>query len=273
MTGIVRRRRATAAATLGVVVSVALAGCAVPGAGAERSAGPPAAAPSAPPAVPGTRGPTGTAPPGTAPPGTPARTVPPERTPTTPADGLAPARPPSPDTAAASPGGAPTGPPRTAPASVSPGPTDGPARPSPEPTPEASATTGSETSGGRGGDGSTTLHIGSWSARVVRGGQDAVDACRDAVQWAGPDLGTEDGYALRTAVVVGHDHCGFARFARLPVGTIVSATTPRGTLRYRVYATYVSPGRGTPSHGLYWGDLTLQSCVGPDTGFSYLMRV
>ncbi|MER7835392.1 hypothetical protein ABTY98_05625 [Streptomyces sp. NPDC096040] len=107
----------------------------------------------------------------------------------------------------------------------------------------------------------------------MRGGQDAVDACRDAVQWTGPDLGTEDGYAMRTAVVVGHDYCGFARFAELPVGTTVTATTPRGTFTYRVYATYVSPGRGTPSHGLYWGDLTLQSCVGPNTGFSYLTRV
>ncbi|MFI2505598.1 hypothetical protein [Streptomyces sp. NPDC018972] len=99
-----------------------------------------------------------------------------------------------------------------------------------------------------------------------------MDACRDAVQWTGPELGTEDGYALRTAVVVGHDHCGFDRFATLPVGTEVVATTPRGTFTYRVYANHVSPGRGTPSQGLYWGDLTLQSCVGPNTGFSYLMR-
>ncbi|WP_406421644.1 hypothetical protein OH809_16665 [Streptomyces sp. NBC_00873] len=30
-------------------------------------------------------------------------------------------------------------------------------------------------------------------------------------------------------------------------------------------------GPGAPAHGL-WGDLTLQSCVGPDTGFTYLMR-
>ncbi|MGW9032366.1 hypothetical protein ACWGQ5_52055 [Streptomyces sp. NPDC055722] len=56
-----------------------------------------------------------------------------------------------------------------------------------------------------------------------------MDACRDAVQWEGPDLGTEDGYALRTAVVVGHDYCGFGQFATLPVGTVVTATTSRGT--------------------------------------------
>ncbi|MFD4510752.1 hypothetical protein [Streptomyces sp. NPDC058457] len=32
----------------------------------------------------------------------------------------------------------------------------------------------------------TTIRIGTWSAGVVRGGQDEVDACKDAVQWAGP---------------------------------------------------------------------------------------
>lgn len=119
----------------------------------------------------------------------------------------------------------------------------------------------------------TTLRIGSWSARVVRGGQAEVDACRDAVQWTGPDLGTENGYAMRTAVVVGHDFCGFGRLATLPIGTEVTVETPRALLRYRVYARHLTPGRGAPAHGLYWGDLTLQSCVGPDTGFTYLMRV
>ncbi|MFG1672367.1 hypothetical protein [Streptomyces sp. Y7] len=119
----------------------------------------------------------------------------------------------------------------------------------------------------------TTIRIGTWSAQVVRGGQDEVDACRDAVQWAGPELGTENGYEMRTAVIVGHDYCGFDRFATLPVGTTVSISGPRGTWRYEVYAHYVTPGRGAPSAGLYWGDLTLQSCVGPDTGFSYLTRI
>ncbi|MFB7306247.1 hypothetical protein [Streptomyces sp. NPDC056192] len=106
----------------------------------------------------------------------------------------------------------------------------------------------------------------------MRGGQEAVDACRDAVQWAGPDLGTEDGYEMRTAVVVGHDFCGFQQFATLPVGTVVTVETSRQVLRYKVYARHLTPGRGAPAHGLYWGDLTLQSCAGPDTGFTYLMR-
>ncbi|MEV7285198.1 hypothetical protein AB0O01_11655 [Streptomyces sp. NPDC093252] len=155
---------------------------------------------------------------------------------------------------------------------------EAPVTPSPSPTPSSpTAETPSptpSTSQSAAPDGLTTLRIGSWSARVVRGGQDAVDACADAVQWTGPDLGTEDGYELSTAVIVGHDYCGgFDRFATLPLGTVVTVTTPRGTFRYRVYAHHRTPGRGTPAAGLYWGDLTLQSCVGPDTGFSYLTRI
>ncbi|MGY1498003.1 hypothetical protein ACW4TU_15620 [Streptomyces sp. QTS52] len=262
--GAPHRGRATAAAFLGFVAAVALAGCAVPGGSDEPLAAPPASAPSVlPSALPSA-----------------------EREPEDPAGRSAPAPPP----------------PEEVPAD--PAPTTATTDPTPHPTPSRTASTGSpeaalpassptaspsvaprlratpteapraETPDGRSRDGSTTLRIGSWSARVVRGGQEEVDRCRDAVQWTGPDLGTtEDGFALRTAVVVGHDYCGFDRFAELPLGTVVTATTPRGTFEYRVYARHVSPGRGTPSHGLYWGDLTLQSCVGPDTGFSYLMRV
>ncbi|MFG2377139.1 hypothetical protein ACGFY9_37450 [Streptomyces sp. NPDC048504] len=141
----------------------------------------------------------------------------------------------------------------------------------PRRTPTRSAASGTDTAT-TGRPTSTTIRIGSWSSTVVRGDQAEVDACRHAVQWTGPAIGTEDGYELRTVVIVGHDYCGFDRFATLPVGTRVNISTPRGTWTYRVYAHYVTPGRGVPAAGLYWGDLTLQSCVGPDTGFSYLMR-
>ncbi|MBG0852922.1 hypothetical protein I2W78_13975 [Streptomyces spinoverrucosus] len=131
------------------------------------------------------------------------------------------------------------------------------------------AATGPSPSAGR-----AVIRIGNWSSYVARGGQDEVDACEEAVQWAGPDIGKEDGYEMRTVVIVGHDYCnGFDRFAELPVGTRVTVTTVRGTWTYEVYANYITPGRGVPAAGLYWGDLTLQSCVGPDTGFSYLTRV
>ncbi|MFF2900681.1 hypothetical protein [Streptomyces sp. NPDC057966] len=145
-----------------------------------------------------------------------------------------------------------------------------PAAPAPARTPAPVARTGG---GGGGRAAGTTLRIGAWSSGVVRGGQETIDACRDAVQWAGPDFGQEDGYKMRTVVVVGHDYCGFGQFATLPIGTEVTVETPSQTLRYRVYARHLTPGRGTPAHGLYWGDLTLQSCLGPDTGFSYLVRV
>ncbi|MFF0589398.1 hypothetical protein ACFYWD_25910 [Streptomyces sp. NPDC003781] len=131
------------------------------------------------------------------------------------------------------------------------------------------AATGAKPSAGR-----AVLTIGTWTSYVRRGGQDEVDACRDAVQWTGPEIGTEDGYEMRTVVIVGHDYCnGFDRFATLPVGTRVTLATVRGAWTYEVYANHVTPGRGAPAAGLYWGDLTLQSCVGPDTGFSYLVRV
>ncbi|GLJ87818.1 hypothetical protein GCM10017589_04180 [Streptomyces poonensis] len=122
--------------------------------------------------------------------------------------------------------------------------------------------------------GRAVIRIGGWSSYVARGDQSDVDACRDAVQWAGPEIGREDGYEMETLVIVGHDYCnGFDRFADLPVGTRVTLTTVRGSRTYEVYANYVTPGRGVPAAGLYWGDLTLQSCVGPDTGFSYLLRI
>ncbi|MFJ9703849.1 hypothetical protein [Streptomyces sp. NPDC101234] len=146
--------------------------------------------------------------------------------------------------------------------------------PSPSPSPTASAKATARAVGLTAAVGRAVIRIGDWSSYVARGGQDAVDACRNAVQWTGPDIGREDGYKLRTVVIVGHDYCGgYDRFAQLPQGTRVTLTTTRGTYTYEVYADYVTPGRGVPAAGLYWGDLTLQSCVGPDTGFSYLVRL
>lgn len=120
--------------------------------------------------------------------------------------------------------------------------------------------------------GTTVLHIGKWERPVVRGDQAAIDRCDAAVLFTGPDPAEADGAAMSTTVIVGHDFCGYAILAPLRVGTHVTLDTPQGTLSYHVYANYVEPGQGGPDNGLYWGDLTLQTCVGPDTGFSYLMR-
>ncbi|MFF2845175.1 hypothetical protein ACFVT5_02425 [Streptomyces sp. NPDC058001] len=261
--------RARRAAIVSVVASAAaLAGCAVPGTDGMSRAEPHARGPSSLSA----RDRVPIAPAEPAPDGTPTRAITPEPTATHTGTETDPIPPPS-----LSPSPSPSGP-TTAPKPKLPDlsaktPPSASARPSTEPAPKPSSGADAEPFNARTKDGSTTLRIGSWSSAVVRGGQKAVDACADAVQWTGPDLGTEDGYALRTAVIVGHDYCGFGRFAKLAVGTKVTATTPRGTFTYRVYANHVSPGRGTPAHGLYWGDLTLQSCVGQNTGFSYLVRV
>ncbi|MEU2431012.1 hypothetical protein ABZ611_16140 [Streptomyces sp. NPDC007861] len=119
----------------------------------------------------------------------------------------------------------------------------------------------------------TTIHIGRWSRPLIRGGQEEVDACSAAVLFEGPVPGKENGFEMNTSVIVGHDFCGFDHFADLPVGTEVRITGPKRELKYRVYANYITPGQGGSNSGLYWGDITLQSCLGPDTGFSYLERV
>jgi hypothetical protein len=116
------------------------------------------------------------------------------------------------------------------------------------------------------------LHIGTWSRPVVRGDQAAIDRCTSAVLFTGPDPAQASGTKMATSVIVGHDYCGYAVLAPLPVGTHVTLDTPQGTLSYHVYANYITPGQGGPDSGLYWGDLTLQTCVGADTGFSYLSR-
>ncbi len=226
-----------------------------------------------------------------APAGERAAARPPVSAPTAPGTPTVPAAP----AASSAPAGPPPGPPRTtagaAPTTTPPAPPARSGRPAPRPPDPASSgsaaphtpSPGRSTAPGpvttapaaepRAGRGSgTTLRIGSWSASVVRGDQETIDACRDAVQWTGPPFGEENGHALRTIVIVGHDYCGFERFATLPLGTEVTVETPRRTLTYTVYQRHLTPGRGVPAHGLFWGDLTLQSCVGPDTGFTYLMR-
>lgn len=157
-----------------------------------------------------------------------------------------------------------TTPPRTA---APPAPRTGPPKP-PARTPAATVRPSRRATA----PGTTVLHIGTWSRPVVRGDQAAIDRCTAAVLFTGPDPAQADGDAMRTTVIVGHDFCGYAVLAPLPVGTRVTLDTPRGTLSYHVYANYVTPGQGGPDNGLYWGDLTLQTCVGPDTGFSYLVR-
>ncbi|MFE4424217.1 hypothetical protein, partial [Streptomyces sp. NPDC056817] len=97
-----------------------------------------------------------------------------------------------------------------------------------------------------------------------------VDGCQYAVLWAGPMPGAD---TRGTAVLVGHNYCGFERFATLPVGTTLTVTGPTSVAEYRVYGHRAINRQGGSGAGLYDGDLTLQSCLGRDTGFSYLRRI
>ncbi len=116
----------------------------------------------------------------------------------------------------------------------------------------------------------TVIHIGKWSRVVKKGGQGLVNGCRYAVLWAGPMPSAD---TRGTAVLVGHNYCGFERFARLPVGATVTVTGPTSVAEYRVYGHRVINRQGGSGAGLYGGDLTLQSCLGRGTGFSYLRRI
>ncbi|MFI0724536.1 hypothetical protein [Streptomyces sp. NPDC021224] len=184
---------------------------------------------------------------------------------------------PAPPASTARPAPAPSAPPTTAPSTTAPARHTAPAAPPPPRTappraPVRTAAPAAKQTGPVYPPGTTVLHIGKWSRPVVRGDQATIDRCISAVLFAGPDPAQADGTAMRTTVIVGHDFCGYAILAPLPVGTRVTLDTPQGTLSYHVYATYITPGQGGPDSGLYWGDLTLQTCVGPDTGFSYLQR-
>lgn len=165
-------------------------------------------------------------------------------------------------------------PPTTAPPHPPP-PRTGPPRPPTRTTPPMAPSTKkarAKPTGSAYPPGTWVLHIGTWSRPVVRGIQATIDRCKAAVLFTGPAPDRADGYKMSTSVIVGHDFCGYSVLAPLPIGTHVTLDMPGGTISYHVYANYITPGQGGPDSGLYWGDLTLQTCVGPDTGFSYLTR-
>lgn len=117
----------------------------------------------------------------------------------------------------------------------------------------------------------TTIKIGNWSKTIQAGGQSLVNSCRVAVLWTGPMPGKG---VSGTSVIVGHNYCGgFSQFAKLRPGTVVTITGPHGTQRYRVYANRAIGRQGGSAVGLFRGDLTLQSCLGSGTGFSYAKKI
>jgi hypothetical protein len=110
------------------------------------------------------------------------------------------------------------------------------------------------------------ITVRGWTRTIRRGDQATIDHCRAATLWQGPLPGGPG-----TTWLAGHNHCGFYRWDRmLGVGDRFTVTTPDGRkLRYRVTGRgYVGRHSGT-SAGLIHGDITLQTCRGSGTAFTY----
>jgi hypothetical protein len=114
--------------------------------------------------------------------------------------------------------------------------------------------------------GAYRITVRGWTRTIQRGNQSTIDHCRAATLWEGPLPGGSG-----TTWLAGHDHCGFYRWdRRLHVGDRFTVTTPSGgLLRYRVTGHgYVGRHSGSAA-GLIRGDITLQTCRGSGTAFTY----
>lgn len=114
--------------------------------------------------------------------------------------------------------------------------------------------------------GAYRITVRGWTRTIVRGDQSTINGCRAATLWEGPLPGTGG-----TTWLAGHDYCGFYRWDRLlHVGDHFTVSTPSGaTLRYVVTGRgFVGRHSGTAA-GLIHGDMTLQTCRGSGTAFTY----
>ena len=113
--------------------------------------------------------------------------------------------------------------------------------------------------------GAYRITVRGWTRTIVRGNQTTINRCH-ATLWEGPLPGSGG-----TTWLAGHDYCGFYRWDRLlHVGDRFSVTTASGALlRYVVTGRgFVGRHSGTAS-GLIHGDITLQTCRGAGTAFTY----
>ena len=118
-------------------------------------------------------------------------------------------------------------------------------------------------------DGAYRITVRGWTRTIVRGNQTTINACH-ATLWEGPLPGGGG-----TTWLAGHDYCGFYRWDRLlHVGDRFTVSTSSGAiLRYVVTGRgYVGRHSGTAS-GLIRGDITLQTCRGAGTAFTYARLV
>ena len=114
--------------------------------------------------------------------------------------------------------------------------------------------------------GKWTITVRDWRRAFVRGDQTRIDRCQ-ATLWWGPYPGKASG----TSWLAGHNYCGFWRWDRwLSKGSTFKIKNPTGTVRvYRVYDRGYVNRHGGSSAGLIEGDLTLITCRGAGTSFTY----
>jgi hypothetical protein len=118
-------------------------------------------------------------------------------------------------------------------------------------------------------DGAYRITVRGWTRTIVRGNQTTINRCH-ATLWEGPLPGGGG-----TTWLAGHDYCGFYRWDRLlHVGDRFTVSTSSGAiLRYVVTGRgYVGRHSGSAS-GLIRGDITLQTCRGAGTAFTYARLV
>ncbi|MGY2875867.1 sortase (surface protein transpeptidase) [Marmoricola sp. URHA0025 HA25] len=119
-------------------------------------------------------------------------------------------------------------------------------------------------------NGEYRITVRGWTRTIVRGNQSTINGCRSATLWEGPLPGGSG-----TSWLAGHDYCGFYRWDRLlHVGDTFTVSTPSGAI-----LRYVVTGRGFVGRhsgsaaGLIHGDITLQTCRGSGTSFTYARQI
>lgn len=112
------------------------------------------------------------------------------------------------------------------------------------------------------------ITIGGWARPIVAGSQSAIDSCGPAVLYSSsfPDAGA-------SAWLNGHNNCGFQFWADLPVGSTLTIANGAAVFRYRVVGHGYVAQQGISSAGLIHNALTLQTCKGPGTSFTYADRI
>ena len=128
------------------------------------------------------------------------------------------------------------------------------------------ATASAEVSIARRSTGKWTIKVRDWRRAFARGDQSRIDRCQ-ATLWWGPYPGKASG----TSWLAGHNYCGFWRWDKwLTKGSTFKIKNPTGTVRvYRVYDRGYVNRHGGSSAGLIEGDLTLITCRGAGTSFTY----